>query len=104
MECKSIREIKDVNTLWELIDTLWNVNLEQLIRAKQNLRINRYIMECKWMKKEKHWKEQRELIDTLWNVNTKIIIPNKWHFYELIDTLWNVNAVTEAMPDISVMN
>ena len=56
------------------------------------------------MKKEKHWKEQRELIDTLWNVNTKIIIPNKWHFYELIDTLWNVNAVTEAMPDISVMN
>ena len=31
----------------ELIDTLWNVNLEQLIRAKQNLRINRYIMECK---------------------------------------------------------
>ena len=47
MECKSIREIKDVNTLWELIDTLWNVNLERLIRAKQNLRINRYIMECK---------------------------------------------------------
>ena len=46
----------------ELIDTLWNVNLD-----------GRNLRRCQWF----------ELIDTLWNVNEDD--P------ELIDTLWNVN-------------
>ena len=47
MECKLKTPENLDRASTELIDTLWNVNLEQLIRAKQNLRINRYIMECK---------------------------------------------------------
>ena len=31
----------------ELIDTLWNVNMVNVARVKNIIRINRYIMECK---------------------------------------------------------
>ena len=50
----------------ELIDTLWNVNLD-----------GRNLRRCQWF----------ELIDTLWNVNEDDPEDDP----ELIDTLWNVN-------------
>ena len=34
---------------WELIDTLWNVNLCRTKAQDLHERINRYIMECKWI-------------------------------------------------------
>ena len=54
----------------ELIDTLWNVNMGNVVRVK-NIII--------------------ELIDTLWNVNTIGSIALSSSSIELIDTLWNVN-------------
>ena len=46
----------------------------------------------------------RELIDTLWNVNDMGMWKMTKQEAELIDTLWNVNAVTEAMPDLSLIH
>ena len=55
---------------WELIDTLWNVN----------------IMDGKYFSVIK-----KELIDTLWNVNQNLGFLEISTVPELIDTLWNVN-------------
>ena len=55
----------------ELIDTLWNVNLNE---------------------NTKQMTELIELIDTLWNVNTYEEIKEAGIQLELIDTLWNVNS------------
>ena len=33
---------------WELIDTLWNVNVADTVSNDGDFRINRYIMECKY--------------------------------------------------------
>ena len=48
MECKSltVEQMKPPHR-WELIDTLWNVNVFTLDLVFINMRINRYIMECK---------------------------------------------------------
>ena len=49
MECKSNIVKSDHSNIFELIDTLWNVNGapgEKGIPGRR--RINRYIMECKW--------------------------------------------------------
>ena len=54
----------------ELIDTLWNVNLD-----------GRNLRRCQWF----------ELIDTLWNVNEDDPDDDPEDDPELIDTLWNVN-------------
>ena len=54
----------------ELIDTLWNVNLD-----------GRNLRRCQWF----------ELIDTLWNVNITLYVDEYCCSGELIDTLWNVN-------------
>ena len=54
----------------ELIDTLWNVNLD-----------GRNLRRCQWF----------ELIDTLWNVNITLYVDEYCCCGELIDTLWNVN-------------
>ena len=48
MECKWWRLWISSGAIWELIDTLWNVNVTESLNAfMQSLRINRYIMECK---------------------------------------------------------
>ena len=51
----------------ELIDTLWNVNLD-----------GRNLRRCQWF----------ELIDTLWNVNITLYVAEYCCSGELIDTLW----------------
>ena len=56
--------------LYELIDTLWNVNIDFICYEQF------YI--C-------------ELIDTLWNVNLSVHLTYLLSKSELIDTLWNVN-------------
>ena len=53
----------------ELIDTLWNVNMQGNEPALQVQRINRYIMECKFILSRFVMSPHHELIDTLWNVN-----------------------------------
>ena len=53
----------------ELIDTLWNVNKKPTFPHHRRTGINRYIMECKCM----------------------IFIYINHYWFKLIDTLWNVN-------------
>ena len=53
----------------ELIDTLWNVNKDHILRKIRELGINRYIMECKLIPLFFRAFAILELIDTLWNVN-----------------------------------
>ena len=92
MECKFY--LKEMRSYFhsELIDTLWNVNINAIWGSFLfGGRINRYIMECKCY--ILYWCDARflELIDTLWNVNG---LPYKYpacNTIELIDTLWNVN-------------
>ena len=71
MECKYSCGFPNPSKKLELIDTLWNVNLQLWKIESLYIWINRYIMECKlfcW-----RWKLSgiKELIDTLWNVNKK---------------------------------
>ena len=47
MECKCVRFVGSGNRAFELIDTLWNVNLLPPRDLGSNIGINRYIMECK---------------------------------------------------------
>ena len=61
-----------INYIFELIDTLWNVN---------NFTV------------ATNAKEFKELIDTLWNVNRGYFQIGDGYKTELIDTLWNVNEV-----------
>ena len=97
----------------ELIDTLWNVNVNSATFAPDPPWINRYIMECKWQYQNHRKVQQIELIDTLWNVNqikyAALFVQSRINRYimecklgttvdkignvkaELIDTLWNVN-------------
>ena len=49
MECKSLAATERALQEIELIDTLWNVNVDIYIRLRQKSRINRYIMECKYL-------------------------------------------------------
>ena len=77
--------------LFELIDTLWNVNQKKRVFLAILMRINRYIMECKLSSGNKALKYFLELIDTLWNVNQISHIRIAFAKSELIDTLWNVN-------------
>ena len=60
--------------MFELIDTLWNVN--------QHTHAN-------------YAKRTNELIDTLWNVNDLDLYLKCYNFSELIDTLWNVNIASD---------
>ena len=54
----------------ELIDTLWNVNVDCAVVYRHVNRINRYIMECKFTTRiPPQLILITELIDTLWNVN-----------------------------------
>ena len=55
--------------VYELIDTLWNVNKVAVAELKNDIWINRYIMECKWCRVKRVANDGYELIDTLWNVN-----------------------------------
>ncbi len=73
MECKCFLAGYFVNFLCELIDTLWNVNVNSATFAPDP--------PC-------------ELIDTLWNVNTDDSVAIKANKTELIDTLWNVNMLS----------
>ena len=58
---------------YELIDTLWNVNLNpHELPPKPGIRINRYIMECKYGSRHTIADYADELIDTLWNVNGSV--------------------------------
>ena len=70
MECKCVADSEERNSIWELIDTLWNVNEKA---------------------ENEYWVEDIELIDTLWNVNIKQPLSKLTESLELIDTLWNVN-------------
>ena len=70
MECELDILSQKMKKVFELIDTLWNVNTNLDDVAKSlGFGINRYIMECKF----KHLLNliiiNLELIDTLWNVN-----------------------------------
>ena len=67
--------------VFELIDTLWNVNK----------------ICAKWHKKIK-----KELIDTLWNVNRVVKIDLILCIKELIDTLWNVNKLVYTISGMRV--
>ena len=49
MECKFLGQALPMLTQFELIDTLWNVNVRTDRALKALLRINRYIMECKFL-------------------------------------------------------
>ena len=48
MECKSLQSVTDFFRLFELIDTLWNVNPGGEPGKMTKKGINRYIMECKY--------------------------------------------------------
>ena len=65
-----------VTPVAELIDTLWNVNyLPSVSNFEPIARINRYIMECKCVSRSTLLSVRLlELIDTLWNVNAKILV------------------------------
>ena len=48
MECKLICTLLSSESLFELIDTLWNVNVGTVVYGGYPVkRINRYIIECK---------------------------------------------------------
>ena len=68
---------------FELIDTLWNVN----------------IMDGKYFSVIK-----KELIDTLWNVNELQSSSNYKELMELIDTLWNVNKYNRKYVQVKLEN
>ena len=72
MECKFFCSTYFFSCLFELIDTLWNVNCSS---AR-----NTYFYAI-------------ELIDTLWNVNKGECEIPLIYDRELIDTLWNVNDI-----------
>ena len=92
MECKCIiKGVKNLPSLLELIDTLWNVNALIVCYLFCHCGINRYIMECKCIIKRIRNGRGIELIDTLWNVNEKSFSRKCGQRFELIDTLWNVN-------------
>ena len=93
MECKWWRLWISSGAIWELIDTLWNVNVTESLNAfMQSLRINRYIMECK-CKIDCDWRQIASGIN-------RYIMECKFECgrcssvkaWELIDTLWNVNS------------
>ena len=69
MECKFHKKAGKSTIFCELIDTLWNVNLNIQKQVMSVTRINRYIMECKFKCSEMGRRFYKELIDTLWNVN-----------------------------------
>ena len=70
MECKLKRWKIAKICFAELIDTLWNVNVELSLKSMPKpSRINRYIMECKFLGVLLLVAILCELIDTLWNVN-----------------------------------
>ena len=79
MECK-FRSVRIAGiVMFELIDTLWNVN-------KSDVFIGIPIT--------------GELIDTLWNVNKAFRRRSVGNISELIDTLWNVNSKRKSLADI----
>ena len=67
----------------ELIDTLWNVNVEVCQPFDFHFRINRYIMECKFV---------------------NMIFDDEMELLELIDTLWNVNLNENTKQMTELMN
>ena len=70
MECKCLHDAQIYIRIYELIDTLWNVNyFKKTVEAGIDERINRYIMECKCHCITRSGIRFCELIDTLWNVN-----------------------------------
>ena len=72
MECKFCIAVTLKKLLFELIDTLWNVNDSEFKEIAR---------------------KADELIDTLWNVNILADTLKKGKDVELIDTLWNVNIL-----------
>ena len=114
MECKWWRLWISSGAIWELIDTLWNVNVTESLNAfMQSLRINRYIMECK-CKIDCDWRQIASGINRYimeckfvcaFNISAiekrinRYIMECKFECgrcssvkaWELIDTLWNVN-------------
>ena len=61
--------------LRELIDTQWNVNVQQHAATQAG---------------------DVELIDTQWNVNEYEYVTARSWYRELIDTQWNVNKLDQA--------
>ena len=53
----------------ELIETLWNVNVQNINVSRHFVGINRNIVECKWLQSRIALVSDTELIETLWNVN-----------------------------------
>ena len=53
----------------ELIETLWNVNIDGMVLGYKDIGINRNIVECKCDYIFFKSSEMSELIETLWNVN-----------------------------------
>ena len=75
MECKSGKLPDFFAFIFELIDTLWNVNTCKQAGVIGAMGINRYIMECKYLYRWGRMSLFIELIDTLWNVNQLVSIP-----------------------------
>ena len=83
VECKLSILSKISQTSFELIETLWNVNV--------CLVVNLFFA-------------VQELIETLWNVNDRTAHTIRREPSELIETLWNVNVITNVFPDKSISN
>ena len=74
-----------------LIETLWNVKIENYDRMEDWTGINRNIVECKVKNNIVKYRCQIVLIETLWNVKLlKGVIEPVIGEQVLIETLWNV--------------
>ena len=95
MECKFfIPIIYHRQNIFELIETLWNVNDNPDPDPKKTVSgINRNIVECKFTLLSNVLNVYPELIETLWNVNSDGIPERDFYKVELIETLWNVNML-----------
>ena len=61
----------------ELIETLWNVNIDGMVLGYKDIGINRNIVECKLnFLRTREPSRGHELIETLWNVNVTISFLN----------------------------
>ena len=115
LECKYCSERLDKLRIAVLIETYWNVKLEDYreIRAMQ-CGINRNILECKGRIRmvwpygclvliETYWNVKlpvllsvlrlpQVLIETYWNVKLSVLHFHVMHILVLIETYWNVKA------------
>ena len=90
--CKFLTASLAVATLFELIDTCWDVNKEPLTIANDP---QTELIDTCWDVNEDENSQKTimvpELIDTCWDVNTDNATAQTIPVMELIDTCWDVN-------------